>query len=151
MASRYLEVTDLHGWYGESHVLHGINFHVDEGEVVTLLGRNGAGRTSTLRAILGLIGSRKGSVKVHGVETIAMPTHRIIPASALRPGLATIIVSLPDRTIRSCVFMVQVWPHGVVQVAFTSGDMITLSTRTMVGRIDHAAGDRARLSSGRGR
>ena len=80
-----------------------------------------------------------------------MTTAQIIPASALRPGLATIIVSLPDRTIRSCVFMVQVWPHGVVQVAFTSGDMITLSTRTMVGRIDHAAGHRARLSSGRGR
>ena len=80
-----------------------------------------------------------------------MTTAQIIPAAALQPGLATIIVSLPDRTIRSCVFMVQVWPHGVVQVAFTSGDMITLSTRTMIGRIDHAAGDRARLSAGRGR
>jgi branched-chain amino acid transport system ATP-binding protein len=77
MASRFLEVTDLQGWYGESHVLHGINFHVDEGEVVTLLGRNGAGRTSTLRAVMGLIGSRKGSVKVRGTETIALPTHRI--------------------------------------------------------------------------
>ncbi len=73
---------------------------------------------------------------------IAMPTHHIIPASALRPGLATIIVTLPDRTIRSCVFMVQVWPHGVVQVAFTSGDMLTLSTRTMVGRIERAAAPR---------
>jgi branched-chain amino acid transport system ATP-binding protein len=75
--SRFLEVTDLHGWYGESHVLHGVNFHVDEGEVVTLLGRNGAGRTSTLRAIMGLIGSRKGSIKVHGQETIDLSTHRI--------------------------------------------------------------------------
>ena len=75
--TRFLELTGLHGWYGESHVLHGIGFHVDEGEVVTLLGRNGAGRTSTLRAIMGLIGSRKGSIKVKGVETIAMPTHRI--------------------------------------------------------------------------
>jgi branched-chain amino acid transport system ATP-binding protein len=74
---RFLEVSDLHGWYGESHVLHGINFHVDEGEVVTLLGRNGAGRTSTLRAIMGLIGSRKGSIKVMGQETIGMATHRI--------------------------------------------------------------------------
>jgi len=74
---RYLEIKDLHGWYGESHVLHGVNFHVDEGEVVTLLGRNGAGRTSTLRAIMGLIGSRKGSIKVHGDETIGMATHRI--------------------------------------------------------------------------
>ena len=77
MASRFLEVSDLHAWYGESHVLHGVNFHVDEGEIVTLLGRNGAGRTSTLRAILGLTGSRTGSVKVRGVETIAMSTHRI--------------------------------------------------------------------------
>jgi branched-chain amino acid transport system ATP-binding protein len=77
MALRFLEVSDLHGWYGESHVLHGINFHVDEGEVVTLLGRNGAGRTSTLRAIMGLIGSRKGSIKVKGQETVNMATHRI--------------------------------------------------------------------------
>ena len=77
MGKRFLEVKDLHAWYGESHVLHGVNFHVDEGEVVTLLGRNGAGRTSTLRAIMGLTGSRKGSVKVHGTEAIALPTHRI--------------------------------------------------------------------------
>lgn len=77
MATRFLEISDLHAWYGESHVLHGVNFHVDEGEVVTLLGRNGAGRTSTLRAIMGLTGSRQGSVKVRGVETIAMATHRI--------------------------------------------------------------------------
>jgi branched-chain amino acid transport system ATP-binding protein len=75
--SRFLEVTNLQGWYGESHVLHGVNFHVDEGEVVTLLGRNGAGRTSTLRAIMGLIGRRTGSVKVHGQQTIDLPTHRI--------------------------------------------------------------------------
>ena len=77
MAARFLEVSGLHGWYGESHVLHGVDFHVDEGEVVTLLGRNGAGRTSTLRAIMGLIGSRKGSIKVRGTETTAMATHRI--------------------------------------------------------------------------
>ncbi|WP_298835585.1 ABC transporter ATP-binding protein [uncultured Piscinibacter sp.] len=77
MATRFLEVKDLHAWYGESHVLNGVNFHVDEGEVVTLLGRNGAGRTSTLRAIMGLTGSRKGSIKVHGAEAIALATHRI--------------------------------------------------------------------------
>ena len=77
MATPFLEVKDLQGWYGESHVLHGVNFHVNEGEVVTLLGRNGAGRTSTLRAIMGLIGSRKGSIKVRGAETVGMATHRI--------------------------------------------------------------------------
>jgi branched-chain amino acid transport system ATP-binding protein len=77
MANTFLDIKDLHGWYGESHVLHGVNLKVDEGEVVTLLGRNGAGRTSTLRAILGLIGSRKGSIKVLGQETISMAPHRI--------------------------------------------------------------------------
>jgi branched-chain amino acid transport system ATP-binding protein len=77
MAKRFLEVRDVHGWYGESHVLHGVNFHVDEGEVVTLLGRNGAGRTSTMRAIMGLIGRRKGSVRLHGTETIDLPPHKV--------------------------------------------------------------------------
>jgi branched-chain amino acid transport system ATP-binding protein len=77
MATRFLEVSRLNAWYGESHVLHGVDFHVDEGEVVTLLGRNGAGRTSTLRAIMGLTGRRQGSVKVRGAEVIGLPTHRI--------------------------------------------------------------------------
>ncbi|MEO8059896.1 MAG: ABC transporter ATP-binding protein [Burkholderiales bacterium] len=77
MSAPFLEVKDLHGWYGESHVLHGVNFHVNEGEVVTLLGRNGAGRTSTMRSIMGLIGTRKGSIKVRGVETVSMATHKI--------------------------------------------------------------------------
>ena len=72
-----LEVENLHGWYGESHVLHGVNFQVHEGEVVTILGRNGAGRTSTMRAIMGLIGTRKGSIRIRGAETIELATHRI--------------------------------------------------------------------------
>ena len=77
MSTPFLQIRDLHAWYGESHVLHGVNFDVHEGEVVTLLGRNGAGRTSTLRAIMGLTGSRKGSIKVHGSETIGSSTHTI--------------------------------------------------------------------------
>lgn len=72
-----LEIQGLQAWYGESHVLHGVDMVVRPGEVVTLLGRNGAGRTTTMRAIMGLTGSRKGSLKIDGVETIAMPTHRI--------------------------------------------------------------------------
>ena len=72
-----LEIKGLQAWYGESHVLHGVDMTVQPGEVVTLLGRNGAGRTSTLRAVMGLTGARKGSVKVNGVETIHLPTHRI--------------------------------------------------------------------------
>ena len=72
-----LEISQLQAWYGESHVLHGVDIVVQPGEVVTLLGRNGAGRTTTLRAIMGLTGTRRGSVKINGVETIAMATHRI--------------------------------------------------------------------------
>ena len=72
-----LEIRDLHAWYGESHVLHGIALEVANGEVVTLLGRNGAGRTSTLRAVCGLVGKRAGSIKVNGVETTTMQPHVI--------------------------------------------------------------------------
>ncbi|MBV5295833.1 MAG: ABC transporter ATP-binding protein [Curvibacter lanceolatus] len=72
-----LEIQGLQAWYGESHVLHGVDMVVRPGEVVTLLGRNGAGRTTTMRAIMGLTGARKGSLKIDGVETITMPTHRI--------------------------------------------------------------------------
>jgi branched-chain amino acid transport system ATP-binding protein len=77
MAETVLAVKDLQAWYGESHVLHGVNFTVSKGEVVTLLGRNGAGRTSTLRSILGLVGRRTGSIVVNGTETVAMSTHKI--------------------------------------------------------------------------
>ena len=77
MAAEYLRVTDLHAFYGESHILHGADFHVNQGEVVTLLGRNGAGRTTTLKALMGLVGSRSGSVMINGREAIDMPAHRI--------------------------------------------------------------------------
>ena len=74
-----LEINNLQAWYGESHILHGINFEVHQGEVVTLLGRNGAGRTTTLRAILGLTDKRTGSIKINGVETTGLMTHQIAP------------------------------------------------------------------------
>ncbi len=77
MAAPALEIKDLHAWYGESHVLHGVDMLVNSGEVVTVVGRNGAGRTSTLRAVLALTGARRGSIRVFGTETIAMPSHRI--------------------------------------------------------------------------
>jgi branched-chain amino acid transport system ATP-binding protein len=77
MSAQPLRIADLHAYYGESHVLHGVHCHVERGEVVTLLGRNGAGRTTTLRALLGLVGRRSGSVLINGVEAITLPTHRI--------------------------------------------------------------------------
>jgi branched-chain amino acid transport system ATP-binding protein len=72
-----LEAANLHAWYGESHILHDLSFSVDKGEVVTLLGRNGAGRTTTLRAIMGLTGARRGSIRINGVEAIQLPTYRV--------------------------------------------------------------------------
>lgn len=72
-----LEIAHLHAWYGESHILHDVNFSVRHGEVVTLLGRNGAGRTTTLRAIMGLTGTRKGSIRINGREAVGLPTYKI--------------------------------------------------------------------------
>jgi branched-chain amino acid transport system ATP-binding protein len=72
-----LEITNLQAWYGESHILHDVNLSVNQGEVVTLLGRNGAGRTTTLRAIMGLAGARKGSIRINGVEAIELPTYKV--------------------------------------------------------------------------
>ncbi|KDP86598.1 histidinol dehydrogenase [Cupriavidus sp. SK-3] len=72
-----LSISSLHAWYGESHVLQGINLEVMPGECVTLLGRNGAGRTSTLRAIMGLVGRRTGSIQLAGKEIIGLPPHKV--------------------------------------------------------------------------
>jgi branched-chain amino acid transport system ATP-binding protein len=77
MAREVLKIAGLEAWYGESHVLHGVGMSVHEGEIVTLLGRNGAGRTTTLRAIMGLVGERSGSVLIDGMETVRLAPHRI--------------------------------------------------------------------------
>jgi len=77
MTQNALEVVDLESWYGESHILHGVNFAVKEGELVTLLGRNGAGRSTILKTILGLTSKRVGSIKVFGNETIQLPSYQI--------------------------------------------------------------------------
>jgi len=72
-----LEVRDLHAWYGESHVLHGVDFEVRRGEVVTLLGRNGAGKTTTLKSVMGMVPRRAGSIRYEGSELSALPSNRI--------------------------------------------------------------------------
>jgi len=72
-----LAVEGVHAWYGESHVLHGVDFEVLPGEVVTLLGRNGAGKTTTMKSIMGIVGKRSGSIRFDGSETIALPSNRI--------------------------------------------------------------------------
>src|SRR5262245_50960609 len=77
MAEAQLAVQGVHGWYGESHVLHGMSFEVKPGEVVTLLGRNGAGKTTTMRAIMGMLANRKGSIQFEGQELIRLKSNRI--------------------------------------------------------------------------
>lgn len=77
MTRELLRIEDLHAWYGESHILHGVNLTVNEGEVVTLLGRNGAGRTTTLRAIVGMTGPRKGSIQINGEEAMKLSPHKV--------------------------------------------------------------------------
>jgi branched-chain amino acid transport system ATP-binding protein len=73
----FLAVQDLHAWYGESHILHGVNLEVQRGEIVTLLGRNGAGKTTTMKSIMGIVGRRTGSVMFDGTELIQLPSNRI--------------------------------------------------------------------------
>lgn len=73
----FLRISDLHAFYGESHILHGVDLSVKRGEVVTLLGRNGAGRTTTLKSILGLVGRRTGSIRIDGVEAVNLPPYAI--------------------------------------------------------------------------
>ena len=77
MAKELLRIEDLHAWYGESHILHGVNLTVNEGEVVTLLGRNGAGRTTTLRAIVGMTGARKGTININGQDVLKLAPHKV--------------------------------------------------------------------------
>jgi branched-chain amino acid transport system ATP-binding protein len=90
-----LSVRDLQAWYGESHILHGVNFHVQPGELVTLLGRNGAGKTTTLKSVMGMIGQRTGSVSFNGLETIKLTSDRIARAGiALCPEERGIFASL---------------------------------------------------------
>jgi branched-chain amino acid transport system ATP-binding protein len=77
MTRELLRIENLNAWYGESHILHGVDLVVNQGEVVTLLGRNGAGRTTTLRAIVGLTGMRKGSIRIGGEEAVNLPPHKV--------------------------------------------------------------------------
>ncbi|MGY4225055.1 branched-chain amino acid transport system ATP-binding protein [Bradyrhizobium sp. USDA 4503] len=96
--AQVLSVNDLQAWYGESHVLHGINFHVNEGEVVTLLGRNGAGKTTTLKSVMGIIGRRSGSVRFKGRELAQASSDAIARLGvALCPEERGIFASLDVR------------------------------------------------------
>ena len=117
-----LEIKNLHAWYGESHILHGVDLHVNQGEVVTLLGRNGAGRTTTLRAVMGLTGARKGSIQVNGTETQTLPLfgNRLVDMSWSPDGstLAVSVANVSDYsglTLASKLYFVT-WPASLDKV-----------------------------------
>ncbi len=111
-ARALLEVKGLQAWYGESHILHGVDFSVREGEVVTLLGRNGAGKTTTLKSIMGMIGKRTGSVRYEGLETIAMTSDRIAHLGlAICPEERGIFASL--NVLENLMLPPQVRPGGL--------------------------------------
>ncbi len=107
-----LEVSGLESWYGESHILHGVEFNVRSGEVVCLLGRNGAGKTTTLKSVIGMVGKRKGSVKFEGTQTISMASDRIARLGvALCPEERGIFASLDVR--ENLMLPPQVRPGGL--------------------------------------
>ena len=96
--SSYLSVKNLQAWYGESHILHGVNLEVGQGEVVTLLGRNGAGKTTTLKSIMGLVRQRQGSITKQGKETVTLTSEKIARLGiALCPEERAIFSSLSVR------------------------------------------------------
>ena len=108
----YLEVRDLHAWYGESHVLHGVGFEMREGEVVTLLGRNGAGKTTTLKSIMGIVRRRQGSIRFAGAETVGLASNRIARMGiALCPEERGIFASLDVR--ENLMLPPQIRPGGM--------------------------------------
>jgi len=114
-----LEVKGLNAWYGESHILHGMDLEVREGEVVTLLGRNGAGKTTTLKSIMGMVGRRSGSIRFKGVETISLPSNRIARCGiAFCPEERGIFASLDVQ--ENLMLPPQVAPGGLsVEQVFT--------------------------------
>ena len=107
-----LDVKGLQAWYGESHILHGVDFSVREGEVVTLLGRNGAGKTTTLKSIMGMIGKRSGSVVFDGHQTIGLTSDRIAHLGlAICPEERGIFASL--NVLENLMLPPQVAPGGL--------------------------------------
>ena len=111
-ARALLEVKGLQAWYGESHILHGVDFAVREGEVVTLLGRNGAGKTTTLKSVMGMIGKRTGSVLYEGRETIGLTSDRIAHLGlAICPEERGIFASL--NVLENLMLPPQVRPGGL--------------------------------------
>ena len=134
MAETLLEMKDVHAWYGESHILHGVNLTVNKGEVVTLLGRNGAGRTTTLKAILGLVGRRSGSIRI---DLGGAPVN--LTGGMTLVGSATGTVTTVDATVKASIPLV----GGRIELARAVKQVLQVAERA-----DDRRGERARLGRG---
>jgi branched-chain amino acid transport system ATP-binding protein len=137
MADALLEVADLQAWYGESHILHGMNFTVDPGEVVTLLGRNGAGKTTSLRSIMALVGKRSGSIRFEGKETITLSSDQI--------GRAGIAFCPEERGIFSSLTVAE---NLVLPPIVRSGGLSMAELRELFPRLWERAGSQGTKLSG---
>src|SRR5881409_411392 len=147
MPESLLAVHDLHAWYGESHVLHGVDFDIRSGETVTLLGRNGAGKTTTLKSIMGIVGRRRGSIRFEGRELIDRPSNRIARLGlAFCPEERGIFASL---TVEENLRLPPVVRPGGLGVDAIYGLFPNLRERLRAGGTTLSGGEQQMLAIGR--
>ena len=147
MAEPLLEVRDLHAWYGESHILHGVDFKIRPGEMVTLLGRNGAGKTTTLKSIMGIVGRRRGSIRFEGRELIDLPSNRVARLGlAFCPEERGIFASL---TVEENLLLPPVVRPGGLGVDAIYGLFPNLRERLRAGGTTLSGGEQQMLAIGR--
>jgi len=147
MPDPLLEVRDLHAWYGESHILHGVDFEIRPGEMVTLLGRNGAGKTTTLKSIMGIVGRRRGSIRFEGRELIDLPSNRIARLGlAFCPEERGIFASL---TVEENLLLPPVVRPGGLGVDAIYGLFPNLRERLRAGGTTLSGGEQQMLAIGR--
>ena len=147
MPEQLLSVRGLEAWYGESHILHGVDFEVRQGEMVTLLGRNGAGKTTTLKSIMGIVGRRRGSVRFEGRELIDLPSNRIARLGlAFCPEERGIFASL---TVEENLLLPPVVRPGGLGVDAIYGLFPNLRERLRAGGTTLSGGEQQMLAIGR--
>ena len=147
MPEPLLGVHDLHAWYGESHILHGVDFEIRPGEMVTLLGRNGAGKTTTLKSIMGIVGRRRGSIRLAGRELVALPSNRIARLGiAFCPEERGIFASL---TVEENLLLPPIVRPGGLGLDAIYGLFPNLRERLQAGGTTLSGGEQQMLAIGR--
>ena len=147
MPEPLLGVHDLHAWYGESHILHGVDLEIRPGEMVTLLGRNGAGKTTTLKSIMGIVGRRRGSIRLAGRELVALPSNKIARLGiAFCPEERGIFASL---TVEENLLLPPIVRPGGLGLDAIYGLFPNLRERLQAGGTTLSGGEQQMLAIGR--